>query len=254
MKNLSIDQLEHSEFVNRLRTARSVAVLTGAGISAESGVPTFREAQIGLWARFRPEELATPQAFRKDPRLIWEWYTWRRELVQQARPNPGHLALAAMEERIPVFALITQNVDGLHQLAGSGNRFPVIELHGNICRTKCFEEDIPVETWEETDQIPPRCPRCGGPLRPDVVWFGEALPLQAIQAAWEATQTCEIFFSIGTSGLVEPAASLPFMALKAGASVVEVNPNETPLTSHATYVLNGPSGIILPAIVKAIWG
>lgn len=254
MENLPLEQLEGSEFANRLRSAHSVVVLTGAGISAESGVPTFREAQTGLWARFRPEELATPQAFRKDPRLIWEWYAWRRELVAQARPNPGHLALAEMEKRLPVFTLITQNIDGLHQQAGSGSRFPVIELHGNIYRTKCFEEDSLVENWSETGEVPPRCPKCGGPLRPDVVWFGEALPLQAIQAAWEAAQASEIFLSIGTSGLVEPAASLPFMALRAGASVVEINPNETPLTPQASYVLNGPSGKILPAIIKAVWG
>ncbi len=240
--------------VKALRDAHHVVALTGAGISAESGVPTFREAQTGLWARYRPEDLATPQAFRNDPRLVWEWYTWRRKLVAQAEPNPGHLALAKMEQHSSIFTLITQNVDGLHQKAGSGSRSPVIELHGNIQRTKCFEDNQPVDQWAEDEHIPPLCPRCGGFLRPDVVWFGEALLADALQAAWEAAQSCEIFFSIGTSGLVEPAASLPYLALQCGASVVEINPNETPLTRRATYVLKSPSGKALPVLFKAAWG
>lgn len=241
------------ELLAQLRQAQRIAVLTGAGISAESGVPTFREAQTGLWARYRAEELATPQAFRRNPRLVWEWYSWRRELVARAEPNPGHRALVEMERRAPLFILITQNVDGLHQRAGSGFRFPLIELHGNIERSKCFRENKLVETWEESEEVPPRCLDCGGPLRPDVVWFGEALPEGALQAAWEAACTCEIFFSIGTSALVEPAASLPFIALQNGANVVEINPNSTPLTRSATYVLSGQSGQVLPALVQATW-
>jgi NAD-dependent deacetylase len=242
-----------SELIRTLRSARRVAVLTGSGISAESGVPTFREAQTGLWHRFKPEELATAQAFRRDPRLVWEWYTWRRELAAKAQPNPGHLALAQMEDLIPNFTLITQNVDGLHQRAGSGRQTPVIELHGSIQRTKCFEEGKPVETWEEGEEIPPRCPSCGGRLRPDVVWFGESLPPGALRSAQEAASACEIFFSIGTSTLVEPAASLPFIASLSGALVVEVNPQETPLTPSADFVLAGPAGEVLPALVKDVW-
>ncbi len=240
------------ELVSRLRKANSITVLTGAGISAESGVPTFRDAQTGLWARYRAEDLATPEAFTKNPRLVWEWYTWRRELAAKAEPNPGHLALAEMENLVPGFSLITQNVDGLHQKAGSGVRSPVIELHGNIQRTKCFLENQLVESWEENGQAPPRCPRCGGMLRPDVVWFGEALPEEAMQSAWEATRKCEMFFTIGTSALVQPAASLPYIALQAGAYVVEINTTPTPISDQVDYVLVGRAGEILPALVKRL--
>lgn len=237
--------------INALRVAKHVVALTGAGISAESGVPTFRAAQTGLWAQYNPLELATPEAFRRNPRLVWEWYAWRRELVARAAPNPGHLALVEMERRVPRWTLITQNVDGLHQRAGSK---AVIELHGNIQRVKCFREGDVVEAWEETGEVPPRCPRCGGPLRPDVVWFGEMLPPQALAEAFAAARACDLFLSIGTSGLVEPAASLPYEALRHGAVVVEVNPEETPLTAHATYALRGPAGRVLPALVRAAWG
>ncbi len=233
--------------VATLRSARSVAVLTGSGISAESGVPTFREAQTGLWARFDPEELATPEAFACDPRLVWEWYAWRRELVEKATPNPGHEALAELERRVPSFTLITQNVDGLHRRAGSRN---VVELHGNIRRSKCSREGVVVEPREDDTGIPPSCPRCGALLRPDVVWFGEALPAGAFAEAFDAARGCDLFFSVGTSGLVQPAASLPFEALRHGAVVVEVNPNETPLTWHAPYALRGLAGEVLPALVK----
>ncbi|MBN2550143.1 MAG: NAD-dependent deacylase [Anaerolineales bacterium] len=238
--------------VELLRSAQRVAVLTGAGVSAESGVPTFREAQTGLWSNYRPEELATPQAFLHNPRLVWEWYAWRRNLVLKAEPNPAHLALVELEQRFPHFTLITQNVDNLHQRAGSGKRFPVIELHGNILRTKCFEENREIASWQETGETPPRCPHCGGMLRPDVVWFNEPLPEQALQAAWEAAQNCQVFLSIGTSGIVQPAASLPYRALDAGAAVVEINPDETPLTRSATFVLSGPAGQALPALLSAL--
>ena len=236
--------------VETLRAAGTIAVLTGAGISAESGLPTFREAQTGLWARYRPEDLATPGAFRRDPRLVWEWYTWRREMVARAIPNPGHLALVELEQRVPNFALITQNVDGLHQRAGSQ---AVIELHGNLERFKCFQEDTPLEEWVDTGESPPRCPRCGGLVRPDVVWFGESLPGHALRAAAEAARACDVFLSIGTSGLVEPAASLPIEALRRGVKVVELNPDLTPLSSCATFALQGPAGQILPGLVRAAW-
>ena len=234
-----------------LRQARNVAVLTGAGISAESGVPTFRDAQTGLWASFKPEDLATPAAFRRNPKMVWEWYEWRRQKVHSVAPNPGHLALVEIEQRVPKFTLVTQNVDGLHQCAGSHR---VIELHGNITRTKCFDEDSLVEKWEATAEVPPRCPRCGGMLRPDVVWFGEMLPPAAIEAAETAAAACDVFFSIGTSTAVYPAAALPFTALQAGAVVVEVNSGETSLTERATFSLRGPAGQVLPALVKAVWG
>ncbi len=237
--------------VAALRGARSVAVLTGSGVSAESGVPTFREAQTGLWARFDPEELATPEAFARDPRLVWEWYTWRRELVEKAAPNPGHEALVELERRLPEFILMTQNVDGLHRRAGSQN---VVELHGNIRRSKCSREGAIVEPDGDDADVPPSCPRCGASLRPDVVWFGEALPADAVADAFDAVRSCDLFISAGTSGLVQPAASLPFEALDVGAVVVEVNPSDTPLTHHVDYALRGLAGEVLPMLVRAAGG
>jgi NAD-dependent deacetylase len=236
--------------IRTLRTARHIAVLTGAGVSAESGIPTFRDAQTGLWAQYRPEDLATPAAFERNPRLVWDWYAWRAELARQARPNPGHYALAKMQQHVPQFTLITQNVDGFHQLAGSTG---VIELHGNLTRSKCSREDVVFNQWAASDETPPHCPRCGAYLRPDVVWFGERLPPAALEEAAQAANACDVFFSIGTSSLVEPAASLARMALQHGAAVVEVNLTVTPLTSQATFVLHGVSGEILPALIKTVW-
>ncbi|HEX9179576.1 MAG TPA: NAD-dependent deacylase [Burkholderiales bacterium] len=238
-----------ASLANALRAARSVAVLTGAGISAESGVPTFRDAMTGLWARYNPEDLATPEAFLRDPKLVWEWYEWRRGLVAKAQPNPGHRALAELERRVPDFTLTTQNVDGLHRRAGSRR---VLELHGNITRHKCFDEGTPVESWADTGSVPPLCPRCGGYLRPDVVWFGEMLPEAALEAALEAARRCELFLCVGTSTVVQPAASLPFEALRAGAQVLEVNPDATPLTPHAAWSLRGPAGMVLPELLAAL--
>ncbi|MDQ4128493.1 MAG: NAD-dependent deacylase [Actinomycetota bacterium] len=234
--------------LDALGGAGRVVALTGSGVSAESGVPTFREAQTGLWERFDPQELATPEAFARDPWLVWSWYEWRRKLVERAEPNPGHLALAELERRLPDFALVTQNVDGLHQRAGSRN---VTELHGNILRSKCSLEGAAVDDYAP-DVAPPPCPNCGAPLRPDVVWFGEALPSEAFEAASGAARACDLFLSVGTSSLVYPAAALPFEALENGAWLVEVNPNETPLTPHAHHLLRGPAGEVLPGLVEAI--
>ena len=246
---MSPDAIITSELTRILSKAIRVVVLTGAGISAESGIPTFREAQTGLWSRYDPEDLATPQAFDRDPGVVWEWYAWRRELVSRATPNAGHLALAALEGRFPEFTLITQNVDGLHQQAGSRR---VIELHGNIRRIRCSAENIIVEAWPVTEEIPPRCPHCGGRLRPDVVWFGESLPRQALESAWQAAGSCQVFLSIGTSSLVEPAASLPYVALRSGAKVIEINPQPTPLTPQADYSWQQPAGVALPALLAAL--
>ena len=236
--------------VETLRSAYSVAVLTGSGISAESGVPTFRDAQTGLWARYDPMELATPEAFTRDPRLVWEWYAWRRKLVEGASPNPGHEALAELERRVPEFALMTQNVDGLHRRAGSQR---VIELHGNIMLSKCSREGVVVESRTDDPEVPPTCSHCGALLRPDVVWFGEMLPREAFEEALMTARNCDLFFAIGTSSLVQPAASLPFEALRGGVSVVEVNPDETPLTRHVEYGLRGQAGELLPALVSAAY-
>ncbi|KPL08225.1 hypothetical protein AMJ86_01465 [bacterium SM23_57] len=240
-----------THIIEVLETARTIVVLTGAGISAESGIPTFRQAQTGLWAKYNPEELATPKAFRSNPKLVWQWYRWRRERITQSEPNPGHKALVKFERNLTRnardFILITQNVDGLHQRSGSKN---VIELHGNIMRTRCF--DCNVENPDEIsvfDEDLPRCKICDGLLRPDVVWFGESIPKEALEKAWKAANRCDVFLSIGTSGIVQPAASLPLVALKAEAAVIEVNPNPTPLTSLATFSIQGPAGMILPELI-----
>jgi NAD-dependent deacetylase len=238
------------ELALRLREARHVVVLTGAGISAESGIPTFRDAQTGLWAQYDPQELATLAAFWRNPRLVWDWYAWRRELVAGAQPNPGHYALAEIERRAPQFTLITQNIDGLHQKGGVKQP---IELHGNLASVKCLSEDRIVEDWTESDDPPPRCPHCGGLLRPNVVWFGEALPVDALQGALYAARAADLFLTVGTSGIVYPAAGLPFEAIDRGAVAVEINPNPTPLSESMTYVLRGPSGVILPALVDEAW-
>ena len=237
-----------SELIDLLRSARHVAVLTGAGTSAESGVPTFREAQTGLWAKYDPQELATPEAFRADPKLVWDWYAWRRDLVSRAAPNPGHYALAQLEARLPRLSLITQNVDGMHQRAGNSS---AIELHGNIRRVICSRDRRVVESWPESDHVP-RCPDCNAYLRPDVVWFGESLPPAAIHAASEAAAACDLFLSVGTSAVVYPAASLPYVAMEQGTPVAEINPNPTPLTDRALFYLPGPSGEVLPQLVAAL--
>jgi NAD-dependent deacetylase len=237
-----------AELLQRLTAAKSVTVLTGAGVSAESGVPTFRDAQTGLWAKYKPEDLATPRAFQRQPRLVWEWYEWRRKLVAGAKPNPAHHALVEMENFFLRFHLITQNVDGLHERAGSRN---VIELHGNITRTKCSEEGTIVSSWNDTGDLPPKCPDCGALLRPDVVWFEEPMPEEEMLEATTATD-CDVFFSIGTSTLVYPAASLPSEALRNGATVVEINPQSTPFTEQAHFALPGAAGVVLPELLKAL--
>jgi len=231
----------------RLAEARKVVVLTGAGISAESGVPTFRGEQ-GLWRQYRPEELATPEAFARDPKLVWEWYAWRREVVGACQPNAAHVALAELEQRVPEFLLATQNVDGLHSLAGSQR---MAELHGNIWRVRCtgcpriFEDRrVPLP------ELPPRC-ECGAQLRPDIVWFGEALPEQALSVSFGAARTADVALSIGTSSVVYPAAALPELAHTSGGFVIEVNLEPTPLTAQAQVFLRGKAADLVPALVEA---
>jgi NAD-dependent deacetylase len=238
------------EFVAALRSARRVAVLTGAGVSAESGIPTFREALTGLWAQYDPEELASPAGFARDPDRVWRWYRERRLAIAKARPNPGHVALARLEHLVPRVTLITQNIDGLHARAGSSE---VIELHGNINRVKCSSEGRVVEAFADSERAP-ACPRCGARLRPDVVWFGELLPPDALERSWEAARQADLFLSVGTSNLVEPAASLPWMAAAHGAVVGVVNTTDEGQRSGARiHHLLGKSGVVLPALLKAAW-
>ena len=237
------------DLVDALRTAGRVVVLTGAGVSAESGVPTFREAQTGLWQQYDPRELATPQAFARNPRLVWEWYQWRRQLIEKARPNPAHYALVDLEPHIPHFLLVTQNIDGFHWAAGSRD---MVELHGNIARTKCFDEGTLVDHWDDTEEVPPRCYHCGGYLRPDVVWFGEGIPAHALETALDASATCDIFLSVGTSAIVAPAASLPLIAKRHGARVVEINPEQTAVAMMADWSIRDKAGEVLPELVRRL--
>ena len=230
----------------RLRRARRVTVLTGAGVSAASGVPTFRGAG-GLWRSFRSEDLATAQAFERDPALVWEWYAWRREAVASARPNAAHHVLAAWSRRCSGFVVITQNVDDLHVHAGT---LGLVRLHGSLWELSCWRgcgappwrnEDVPLP------ELPPLCPSCGGLARPAVVWFGEALPRAAIDAA-EAACECDVFLSVGTSSVVYPAASFLARARSRGAFTVEINTEPTPATDQVDLVLAGPADELLPQV------
>jgi NAD-dependent deacetylase len=239
------------ELIKVLSSSDHVTVLTGAGASKESGLRTFRDAMDGLWAEYRPEELATPEAFKRYPVLVWEFYAKRRLKAEDVEPNAGHFALAEMERQITNCTVITQNVDGLHRRAGSKN---VVELHGNILRIKCSRGCGVITKWEGVPGIIPTCPNCGANLRPDVVWFGEMLPGNELATAIQAAENCTAFFSIGTSGLVQPAATLPFLAKQSGAVIVEVNTEETPLTTSADYLFLGKFGEIMPRLVKAVWG
>lgn len=237
-----------AELLARLKPEARIAVLTGAGISAESGLATFR-GRGGLWKNYRPENLATPEAFYRDPQLVWEWYNFRRDKVREHAPNPGHFALAQMEMLFSNFALVTQNVDGYHCRAGNRKIF---ELHGNIMKSRCSQCGHECGAGEENWRAAlPYCD-CGALYRPGVVWFGESLPSQTLQRAYNAAETCQVFFSVGTSAVVYPAAALPQIAAAYGAYVVEVNPEETPLTSRVDEFLPGQSGEILPALINRI--
>jgi NAD-dependent deacetylase len=229
-----------------VRAARHIAVLTGAGMSAESGVPTFRDAQTGLWAQFDPQQLATEEAFRANPSRVWDWYAFRREMIGKVEPNAGHLALAAFAQRHPGrLTLITQNVDGLHQRTGSPG---VLALHGNIFEDKWL--DAPKTCCNADTAVtgsPPRCGRCGNMRRPDVVWFGEMLPVDALAAAEDAAQRCDLMLVIGTSGVVYPAAGL---ARRAAGKVVIINPEPTELDDTADAVLRGKAAQLLPQLLE----
>jgi len=228
-----------------LRNISRVAILTGAGISAESGVPTFR-GKDGLWNQFRAEDLATPEAFERDPALVWQWYNWRRGLIAKVEPNPAHKVLAQWERAFPSFVLITQNVDGLHKKAGSTN---ILELHGNIWKVRCTKESTVEENYLfPLPEIPPRCPACKALLRPHVIWFGESLDPAILNKAFAFSTSCEVMFAIGTSAFIQPAASFPIAAAEAGAKIVEINPDPTPLTYYADFSFREKAGEILPLI------
>lgn len=236
-----------------VQAARRLAVFTGAGVSAESGIPTFRDALTGLWARFDPEQLATEAAFRADPSTVWRWYAERRAAIAAAQPNAAHRAIAALEGRGPRVSVVTQNIDGLHARAGSHE---VLELHGNILRVKCLEgcgnpERIePAFDWRADPREPPPCPRCGAPLRPDVVWFGELLPPDVFSRAERAALRCDLMLVVGTSALVHPAAGLPLLARQAGARIAVVNPQDTPIDALADHVLRGSAATVLPELLR----
>jgi NAD-dependent deacetylase len=229
----------------RLASATSVAILTGAGISAESGIPTFRGVD-GLWKNFRSEDLATPQAFARDPRLVWEWYNWRRERIAKSDPNAAHRALVKLEETKPSFTLITQNVDGLHAAVGSAN---LLEIHGSIWKLRCTACG---REWEDRTiplELLPRCPACDALARPGVVWFGENLNPNIWAAAERAAAASDVFLVVGTSALVYPAAGLVPLARSAGAKLIEVNIEPSPMSGFVDCVLTGRAGEILPTIV-----
>ncbi len=234
-----------------LRQARNVMAVTGAGISAESGIPTFREALTGLWAQYDPAELATPAAFRRDPALVWDWYCWRRETVLAVEPNIGHRALVELQARYPRFLLVTQNVDELHQRAGSSL---VLELHGSLLRARCLDGGHVAAAWPPTSPGagPPGCAWCNSPLRPDVVWFGEGLPAGPLHQAMQAARHCDVLLSIGTSSVVYPAASLAELAVRGGATVIEINPDQTPLSNAAHFALRGSASDILASLVEQL--
>lgn len=244
--------------------ARRVVVFTGAGMSAESGVPTFRDGLTGLWARYDASRLATPEAFHADPDLVWGWYEWRRAAARTAEPHAGHRAVAGIEARVPGTLVVTQNVDDLHERAGST---APVHLHGSLFAPRCVGTGahpavVPDDTDADPDagpgdgrrMPPPRCDRCGALVRPGVVWFGEPLPEAASTAAVDAAANCDVLLTVGTSGVVYPAAEIPRIAARAGAAVIQVNPEPTPLDRICTVNLRGPAAGILPALVAAAWG
>lgn len=242
-----------------LRNSKTLVVLTGAGISKESGIPTFRDAQEGLWAQFDPTELATPRAFQRNPKRVWDWYHHRRGLLADAQPNPGHYAIVELEHLLPHCVVVTQNIDGLHQKAGSQD---VIAVHGDIRRNKCFNNCRGNPTyiniyglldWDaEEDEGPPRCPHCGAYVRPDVVWYEEALPPGLFERASLLAMQADVMLVVGTSGVTYPVASIPFMAREHDTTIIEVNPDITPITYLAQWHLPAPSGAILPQVVARI--
>ena len=239
-----LDEPSVREAIRLIKTSKKFVAFTGAGVSAESGVPTFR-GKDGYWKRYRTEELATPEAFNRDPQLVWEWYDQRRQILSKVKPNPAHYTIARLEEGMGDFTLITQNVDGLHSLAGSRR---VLEIHGNIWRVRCTVCGAVEKNRQVPIPIPPYCNRCGGLQRPDVVWFGEMLPETVLSESYRSLESCDTILVVGTSGVVQPAASFVHIAKENGAKVIEVNIDETPLSFIADLSLRGRAGDILPML------
>lgn len=243
--------------VEAVAGARHVVVVTGAGMSQESGVPTFRDAQTGLWARFDPIDLASEGAFRDHPNRVFGWYVWRWQMIRMAAPHPGHHALVRLQQAFDRLDVITQNVDGLHRRAGSHD---VIELHGSLDAFRCLDRAHPfdahhlagLEVPEDGELAPPPCPECGSPVRPGVVWFGELLPRADLERAWSAVNRCDAMIVVGTSALVYPAAGLPWRALERGCSVIEINPHPTPLSDQVDVVWPATAGTALPALADRL--
>lgn len=246
------------QIADLMRSARHVVVLTGAGVSAESGIPTFRDPLSGLWQRFDPAQLASAQAFRRNPALVWGWYEWRRMKAMAAQPNPAHWAIAQLVEHVPQLAVVTQNVDDLHERAGSTD---VIHLHGSLQHPRCFAcarapsepIGVPLEPEEGRELEPPRCQHCGGRIRPGVVWFGESLPAAALKQAIAAASECDLLLVVGTSGVVYPPAELPEVALKSGACVVHINPQPPLCRGAREFAVAGKAGELLPQLIERAW-
>jgi NAD-dependent deacetylase len=253
-----VDDINLDNAARIIAKSERLVVFTGAGMSKESGVPTFRDALEGLWAKYDPMKLATPEAFRKNPKLVWDWYSYRRDLLSGKQPNPGHYAVAELEDLLPQVVVITQNIDGFHHEVGSTD---VICLHGDLKRDKCFASccgnptyvDVSQLSGWDTDSGPPLCPYCGDAyVRPDVVWFTESLPYHALTRATELARQADVMLVIGTSGVVWPAAGLTVEAKQAGATLVEINPNPSEITPITTHFLQGPSGEVMPEIVNRV--
>ena len=244
------------ELIGVLQQAQQIVVFTGAGVSAESGIATFRDALTGLWQRFDAEDLATPEAFLRDPELVWGWYEWRRMQVLQAQPNPAHFAIAELARRVPKLTVVTQNVDDLHERAGSTG---VLHLHGSLQAVRCFDcgrahslgSDIPQEPEDGRCLHPPACCFCGGLIRPGVVWFGESLPSDMLDASFAAARSCDLLIAIGTSGLVQPAARIPLRAKQTGAKLLQINPTRTALDDDCDWSLRGAAGLVLPHLLAS---
>ncbi len=237
--------------LHRLKTARRVVVLTGGGMAAESHVPSFRELHTGEWAQYDVSELSTPQAYQRNPRLVWEWYDYRRRLAEAVEPSQAHYALVDLEQHYPTFTLITQTFDGLHWRAGSRD---LVELNGCLRRSRCYEAGHVLSEWEDVGEVPPRCPHCGSMLRPDVVLFGEGLPAWELRRARKAVEQCDVFMSVGSVGAIEPVASFPFAAKRAGALVMAIDAEDSIYTLLADYVHPSAPGAVLPDLVRAVIG